>query len=347
MRISIRVIAVVSLAFTTFISKAQDFHLSQYDAAPLNLNPAMTGLFEGYYRIHAHYRTQWKQIASNPFQTFAASYDMPLDKWAVGGQIMDYTAGSGNYNVFSFTGSGSYDLVLDKDNEYHHISLGLQAGIIQKSIQFSKLTWDAQYTTANGGYFDPTISSGESFPDQSLLMPDVNAGLVYYYAKDASRVNPFIGFSANHLTMPKETFYAQNNKLPIRWTVHGGTRFSINEKFQLLPKFLIMHQTNAREFTASIHGHYYMKDNDVYLIFGPTFRISGPITPKTNFYSAEDDAAIMELGLKMGPFVYRVSYDINTSTLNPYTDNRGGLEISVTYIGQRGKPERVRNCPRL
>jgi hypothetical protein len=108
-----------------------------------------------------------------------------------------------------------------------------------------------------------------------------------------------------------------------------------------------MRQTNAREFTASVHGHYYLKDNDVFLIFGPTFRLSGPLTPKTNFYNKEDDAAIMELGLKMGPWIYRLSYDINTSTLNPYTDHRGGLEISVTYTGRRAGPQRINNCPRL
>lgn len=336
--------------------QAQDFHLSQYDAASLNMNPAMTGMFEGYYRIHAHYRTQWSAIDRNAFQTFAGTFDMPLGKFAVGGQLMDYTAGEGNYNVFSFLASGSYDWILDKEKEYHHISLGTQLGFMQKSIQFSKLTWDEQYTYANGGGFDTSIPSGETMGDEGIFMPDLNLGLIYFYAKDASRVNPFLGYSMRHLTRPKESFYGNDNRLPVHHAIHGGARFSVNEKLQLLPKFLLMRQVakkdsiqyaDARELTASLHAHYYLKDNDVHLIFGPTFRMAGKIISKADFYNKEDDAVIMEMGLKMGPWTYRLSYDINTSSLNPYTNNRGGLEISVTYIGRRSGPDRINNCPRL
>lgn len=348
MNLKLRLLLPISLlVLSGGMIKAQDFHLSQYDAAPLNLNPSMTGLFEGYYRVHAHYRTQWQAIAQNPFQTFAASFDMPLDKWGLGGQVMDYRAGAGNYNVFSFLLSGSYDFALDKEKNHHHISTGLQLGFIQKSIQFSKLVWDNQYTYANGGGFDNTIPHNEPYGDNGLVMPDLNAGFVYFYSNDKSRLNPFVGFSAAHLTQPNESFYSQKNKLPIRWEIHAGSRVSINQKLQLQPKFYIKRQVNDREFTVSMLANYYMKDYDAFLIFGPTFRISGPLTPKTNYYDSEKDAAIIELGLKMGPFVYRISYDINTSTLQPYTDNRGGFEISVTYIGRRGKPETIDNCPRL
>ena len=53
----------------TIHGKAQDFHLSQYDAAALNANPAMTGVFKGEYRIHAHYRNQWSAFTTKPFTT--------------------------------------------------------------------------------------------------------------------------------------------------------------------------------------------------------------------------------------------------------------------------------------
>ncbi|MFM8373256.1 MAG: type IX secretion system membrane protein PorP/SprF, partial [Bacteroidota bacterium] len=50
--------------FTLFISflgelKAQDPRFSQYYASPWNLNPAMTGLFNGSWRITGNYRDQW------------------------------------------------------------------------------------------------------------------------------------------------------------------------------------------------------------------------------------------------------------------------------------------------
>ena len=72
--------------------KAQDFHLSQYDAAALNANPAMTGVFKGDYRIHGHFRTQWMAIATNPFTTGLISFDMNKGKWGFGGQLANFRA---------------------------------------------------------------------------------------------------------------------------------------------------------------------------------------------------------------------------------------------------------------
>lgn len=345
-RMFMRCTAIACLAST--VVNAQDFHLTQYDAAPQNLNPSMTGMFDGYFRVHAHYRTQWAAVASNPFQTMEIAYDMPLkNNFSIGGQVMDYTAGAGNYNVFSFEASGAYDKGLDK-KDVHHLSFGLQAGIIQKSIDLSKLSWGNQYTYANGGGFDNTQSSGEQYTDrQSLIIPDVTAGLTYYYAKEEARINPFLGFSAAHLTQPNETFFSNGNKLPIKYIIHGGCRVSLTEKIQLLPKFFLMNQLNDKETTMSLFVNYYLSQSDAFIIFGPTFRLSGPLSKKKTYESMEKDAAAIELGLKYGRYTYRVSYDINTSSLNPYSNGRGGLELSVTYIGRKQKPNPVINCPHL
>ncbi|HEY6161420.1 MAG TPA: PorP/SprF family type IX secretion system membrane protein [Bacteroidia bacterium] len=347
-------LALAGLLFCA-VAGAQDFHLTQYEAAPLNLNPSMTGMFDGYYRIHAHYRSQWAALINNPFQTMEIGYDMPLKKFSVGGQIMDYTAGNGNYNVFSFEASGAYDIKLDK-NDRHHIAVGLQAGIIQKSINFAKLSWGNQYTYSNGGGFDQSMNSGEVYGGQSLIIPDVNAGFTYYYAKEESRVNPFLGFSASHLTHPTETFYSTNNKLPLKYILHFGTKVNINETIQLLPQFFFMRQTlgktdlssNDKEMTMSLLMHYYLRQSDAFIIFGPTYRLSGPLSKKNaNIEQMEKDAAAIQLGLKYGRYTYRVSYDINTSSLNPYSNSRGGIEFSVTYIGRKHTPNPVLNCPRL
>ncbi|MBK7817723.1 MAG: type IX secretion system membrane protein PorP/SprF [Sphingobacteriaceae bacterium] len=110
-------------------SIAQDFHLSMYDAAPIFLNPAMTGLIETKMRAHAHYRTQWSAIAFKPFTTALVSFDMPTKtKWSYGGQISNMRAGISNYNVLEVIGSGSYLLPLDKE-KYHQLSLGMHLGV--------------------------------------------------------------------------------------------------------------------------------------------------------------------------------------------------------------------------
>jgi type IX secretion system PorP/SprF family membrane protein len=320
------------LLFLPSVSSAQDFQLSQYDAPPLFLNPAMTGMFDGQFRIHTHYRTQWSSVASKPFTTTGISFDMPVKKFGIGAQILNYRAGAGRYNVTSALLSFAYDVVFDKENN-HHLALGAQVGMLQKSINVSSLTFGNQYTGTNGGSFDAGLSSGETFSNTSFSVEDINAGFLYYYAKQSSRINPFIGYSAAHLTQPTESFFGGNNKLPVRSYLHGGAKINVNERVQLLPKFLYMTQTNAQSFTATLLLHYYMKDADTYLIFGPTYR--------------SNDAAIVEFGIKKSNYTARVSYDVNTSALKTVTGSRGAFEISLTYTARRSKPNPLANCPRL
>lgn len=324
--------ALAGLLFLPAAVMAQDFQLSQYDAPPLFLNPAMTGMFDGHFRVHGHYRTQWAAVASKPFTTAGVSFDMPLKKFGVGAQVLNYRAGAGRYNVTSALLSFAYDVVLDKDYN-HHLALGLQGGMLQKSIDVSGLTFGNQYTGLNGGNFDAGIASGETFSSSSVSVSDINAGFLYYYAKESSRLNPFIGYSAFHLTQPTESFLGTSNKLPIRNYLHGGVKINVNEKVQLLPKFLYMSQSSAQSFTATMLLHYYLQGSDTYLVFGPTYR--------------SNDAAIIEFGLKKGNYTARVSYDVNTSALKTVTGSRGGFEISLTYTARKGKPNPLANCPRL
>jgi type IX secretion system PorP/SprF family membrane protein len=325
-------LGLVFLLFTQTVF-SQDFHLSQYDAPPLFLNPAMTGMFDGQYRIHAHYRTQWKAFTTKPYTTTGISFDMPYRKFGVGLQIMNGHAGAGDYNAFSALASIGYDVVLDSKKN-HHLALGIQGGILQKSVDLNKLTFGAQYTPVNGGSIDPNLPNGEPLSNPHFLIHDINAGFLYYFSKADARLNPFIGFSAFHLTQPKETFGNNDNKLPMRFYIHGGTKININEKIQLLPKFIYMKQINDHELTATLLLNYFLQDSETYLIFGGTYRTK--------------DAGIIELGLKKGNYTVRVSYDVNTSQLKQVSNHRGGLELSLTYIPQKSKkPNPISNCPRL
>jgi type IX secretion system PorP/SprF family membrane protein len=157
------------LIFVQTISIAQDFHLSIYDAAPLYLNPAMTGVVEGSWRVHGQYRTQWKEVNFKPYMTGLISFDMPYKKWGFGGQIVNYRAGIGNYNALQGVVSAAYTLSIDR-NKFHNISFGLQGGITQKSVEHQLLTFNNQYTTNGGGTFDNSINNGEGFGGQSFVI---------------------------------------------------------------------------------------------------------------------------------------------------------------------------------
>jgi type IX secretion system PorP/SprF family membrane protein len=332
MKQDLKSIFLLMILFAGSAAHAQDFHLTQYDGAPLYLNPGLTGLFQGKHRVCGAYRSQWSSITPNEFVTVGLSYDQKVRKYALGFQMMNERAGTGSYNVFGLNLNGAYDIPFGK-SKFNHVSLGLNAGVIQKSVNIAQLTFDEQYRYTNGGGFDQGMGNGESQGGQNIILPDVGVGAVYYYSNDMSRLNPFAGASAFHLNRPNESFYSGNNKLPIRYAFHTGVKFSASNRYQLIPKMLFMRQSNAQEISTSLISHYYLEGSDSYLIFGPTWR--------------NKDAMIMEFGLKLNTFTYRVSYDVNYSSLQTATNRRGGFEFSVVYTSRKPAPSRVPSCPRL
>src|SRR3954464_2337653 len=61
------------------VGRAQDPNFSQFFASPLTLNPALTGKFDGVYRVAGNYRNQWPTI-NNAFTTYTASFDAGILK---------------------------------------------------------------------------------------------------------------------------------------------------------------------------------------------------------------------------------------------------------------------------
>src|ERR1035437_9566143 len=115
----------------------QDIHYIQYDATPLAVNPAFTGMFDGRIRASALFRNQWGSV-NVPFVTYGASFDMPLfidkkgDYLAGGIQIFKDQAGDGNLNNFSGTLSVAYHKFFGFShyiNDHHgcDLAVGLQA----------------------------------------------------------------------------------------------------------------------------------------------------------------------------------------------------------------------------
>ena len=313
-------------------AKAQDAHLSMYDAAPLFLNAGLTGVFDGNWRLHGQYRTQWKSVNYKPYTSGLVSFDMSKGKWGFGMQIHNFRAGFGNFNVLQGLVSAAYNLPMDRKRS-HIVSFGLQAGGMQKSVEYQLLSFNNQYTLTNGGGFDNTIASGETFGAQSMIVPSTNASIIYYYAKQQSKLNPFIGLSSFNLIEPRETFFDMDNRLPRRYYLHIGSRINISELFYILPKVLLMQQRKFNEQTYAVEAGYFLKGSETFLLAGLIYR--------------NRDAAILTLGAKKENFTLRFGYDINVSSLSTASTGRGGFEVGLTYVHGKNKTTTEKICPRL
>lgn len=320
----------LSVVVLPFSLKAQDFHYSQYYAAPLTLNPALTGQFNGQYRANLNYRSQWTSIG-NPYHTAHAAFDLPLsDKWSLGASILDQNAAGGAYNSLQAVVSASYDIALGVD-KYNHLLLGIGAGINNRSFDPSRITFGDQYNIVTASVAGP---SAEVFDKTSKLVPEVNAGLLFYDGNPFRTVNYFVGATAFHLPEFNQNAVA-NTTSPLyrRYLVHGGVRIKATRALEVIPQAMGMYQNNAREIIPSLALQYHLPDADAFLIGGASYRI--------------DDAIVPYAGIQYKEYSLGLSYDITLSDLNAANNSRGGLEISLIYIK---KPKVARPkfiCPRI
>lgn len=332
MRTSILSFVVLLLCMTTSSTQAQmDPHFSQYYAYPLWLNPALTGVIDADARVTGNYRDQWTGL-SDGYKTAAVSADFRhSDKVAWGANIFNQKAGSAGYNYLSAYGTFGYQLSLSSDG-FHKLSMGLQAGLINRRFDSGQLQMDDQYNPATG--FDPGIPTSDIFSAASASVFDASTGLFYYDGRPSATVNFFAGISSAHLSGSKDrlTKDGLDSAVPRRHTVHGGARISATDFLDITPHFIYMRQRKSELKAAGLNLEFNLKP-EYSLMLGGMYRVN--------------DAAVGNVGLYMKNLVVGLSYDYTTSPMQNVARAGGGYELSITYLFTRSLSARSEKCPRL
>ncbi|PZE17841.1 hypothetical protein DNU06_04275 [Putridiphycobacter roseus] len=303
------------------VGMAQDYHFSQFDVSPVSLNPAMTGKFKKRsYKSSVLYRNQWRALANKPFSNFNMSYEMPINRrWGVGGYISNFD-GAKVYNEFNLVLSGAYT-VTKLSNKKYIITTGLQAGFINNNINDRDLTFNNQYQS---GGFNPDISSQENLVKLSKFVPEFNFGVYYkYYGKGGfSNVKPYGGFSVFHISSPKQEFLESTDekaaRLPRRFVLHGGVYIKYTEEFNMEVKMRNQWQGSASEY-------YFGSD------FNYRVDVATNTTIKGLLYYRVKDAFVAGFGVEYKNMTFVTTYDITTSGIKEFNNNKGALEFSIQF----------------
>lgn len=307
----------ITLLFcATHTLMAQDPHFSQYHNLPLYLNPAHTGNGIEHLRATAVYRNQWASVTS-PFTTQGFTIDKAVGRFGFGLSVIKNGAGSAGMNQTFLNGNLAYHIPV---GNYSKISGALQAGMFQKSFNPSNLTFDSQYMEDAG--FDPTLSSGELFYNTGIIRPDLGIGIMYQRGLTSRKLKfkPFGGVSFSHINKPKETFFVDNNTLPVRQTYHFGAGIQLNEKTELKPMSVVIIQDHHHELYAGATMSYLLPNLNK-LQFGMMMR--------------NNDAAVAYAGYQISNLFIGTSYDLNTSSFKKATGGKGGFEVTLSYIPKR------------
>ncbi len=313
-----------------FNALSQDVHFTQFYANPIFLNPAYTGAtFE--HRFVANYRNQWPGI-SKAYSTYAISYDYNMTEInsGVGIQIMRDRAGTSNLTTTGVMGSYAYYYQVEKFKE---VRMGLQLCYINKFYDYGKLTFNDQLFTGS------SVSNDiENVPKINYL--NINAGALY-----TTRLL-WAGFALHNINRPNTTLVDGDNRLPMKFSVHGGYKFIISKKGNFLEKY----------FAPAINYHHQNKfdelDLGAYYFYSPiSFGVWYRGLPLKHYDAGypNTDALSFLVGLDIKDYDMRIgfSYDVTLSRLA--SRSFGAAELSIIYeIAKKSKRKRVYvSCPKF
>ena len=320
-------------------STAQDPNFSQFFASPLTLNPALTGKFDGVYRVAGNFRNQWPTI-NNAFVTKTASIDFgilksripEIDQFGVG--IMGFTDRAGDGVLTNnFVGlSVAYHKGLD-ENGYHQIGAGFQGTFVSKRLDITKVVFEDQLTPLG---FTGVTSEIFSNNQVSVKYFDMNAG-IFYNGSTNGYNNFYFGASMYHINRPKESFQGGEFLLSARTTLQAGGKIPVGTYNAV--HFAANHSMQAKAHNTMVGGAFSLnvnnnEENPTNVYFGSWYRFG--------------DALIPYLGLEYGGFQIGASYDVNTSSLKPASNTRGGMEVSMIFIKKPVDPNAKKlNCPKF
>ncbi len=313
---------------------AQDFHFSQISETPILINPAATGLFNGWERFHVNHRNQWlganTQFMTTSFAADANFFKSRMQDNAHFGAGLFFANDIGGDSKFGVQSTAvSLSGILPVSGKEHTLSAGIQAGFMTRKADLSHLNYESQWT---GTQFDQTIPSGEPGVINTFRHFDASAGLIYQYNGSQNRFTRNdeqvfrVGVSVYHANKPRLEY----------------TSYLLSNLYR---KF-VFHAS----FTNDIPGSYWSYDlSAVQFIQGPHYEtiLGGTLknrlqngTKVTGYY--EDaffgfglyarikDAIIPRVFYQFSGFRIGVSYDVTISKLRQ-AHKGGSLEFSLVY----------------
>jgi len=330
-----RLLTLLAIWIVCMPAEAQDIHYTQYNHAPLTLNPAFTGGFYGTFRIGGIYRDQFfnQPDFSNSFSTPNIFIDAPIIKgfrdkdWVgVGVSMFQDQAGALDLTVGSFMGNAAYHLGLGKDGN-STLAIGVQLGYSSRGFQ-----------SANMVRFGDQMSQ-DNVPMDDISYFDMGAGVTYKGLLSANTIFE-AGVSAFHLTGPDYAVKG-NDKLPRRFVGHARLKNYLTNEFTLTPSLLFMNMNKTTQFSVqTVAGFIFDPVKEIEINAGLGYRIN------SGFSSLE-----LLGGVDWGDFRASFGYDFGLSSESFGGGQQpGAFELAASYIVKifkKPEPKPTIFCPRF
>jgi len=145
-----------------------------------------------------------------------------------------------------------------------------------------------------------------------------NLGAAWIY-DPADRRQVVGGVSLYNITKPKQSFYDDLNvELDRRFNVHLQGTWPLGSFADILPAIQWGVQGTYREMLVGARYRYWLHD-----------QLGTYSAAYIGAFARTRDAGYVMVGMDYNAYTVQLSYDVNTSDLNPASNNRGGFEIAL------------------
>lgn len=206
------------LIFST--GKAQDFQFTQFYAAPLYLNPALTGISQET-RMGTVYRNQWPGL-DYQFTAFTAYVDhYSFDqKSGIGISLSSFSEEFLKLNTTEISGYYAYNLQL---SERAALQVGTQISYNQKRGTLENLLFGDQIDIFNQSHLPSSADAVGGLEPFNYFSVGLGAVL--------TRDKLWIGIAGHHLNRPNLAFYVRDGHTQHwpRYSLQAGYTISLDE----------------------------------------------------------------------------------------------------------------------
>jgi len=337
-------------------TKGQDFHYTQYFMAPLGVNPALAGAYNGSYRINGIYRDQYRGSATQPFGGFSLNVDAPIIRgirkqdWVGVGLRMEQNKSGALGQKLNFYGLGvAYHLALDK-KQTSIFTIGaqygtggytynrLQQGDTGRMLTASMAGFSNQENNFNnsqgggGGGTGATNVTGGS-------LNDLTVGLLINRKNPKSGSDLKIGIAVEGILNPNRAVPngSGQDKKGIGLSGLGTYEFEMSNRASLTSGLYYYSNKKASALVINSIYNYKLKPGDKFILHG-------------GLGLRNVRAGLIYLGATISGIRVGVAYDVDIGASTLATNNHKSIELGVTYIGKiykKPKPKPIIYCPRL
>lgn len=331
---------ILLFSFLACISNAQDARFSQYFVLPTWLNPALSGQYDGKFRLSGVYRDQWRGALDQPLSSFGFNADTKFnvqpksatsDQVSVGLMLLNDRTRINDYNSNHISLSGAYHKVLNKYKE-SYLSGGVTFGITQFGFNYNDVTFGDQFNGVDG-YTNPT---DEIRPPNSVAVADLAVGIIYT-TKFHPSAKLYIGAAAHHFNEPNKSFFNQLDQFsfpfdvedgyPMRVTGYVMTAIDASKTTQWTPRIMYLAQGNVTEINM---GTSFRKS--FYTSRPSALHLGAMVNVADHLESFHLNSVSVLAGFEVSEMIVGLSYEYFLTEI-AQTGTFGAFELSVSYVG--------------